>query len=144
MASAFFRSGFEAVDVHMSYLIAGRADLASFAGMVAVGGFSYGDVLGAGRGWATSILERTALRDMFETFFARGDSFSLRVCNGCHMMSHLKGIIPGAEHLPRFLRNRSEQLEERFGMLEVGESPSPFFPGMAGSRITVARTHAEG
>src|SRR3546814_5078201 len=106
MASAFFRSGFEAVDVHMSYLIAGRADLASFAGMVAVGGFSYGDVLGAGRGWATSILERTALRDMFETFFARGDSFSLGVCNGCQMMSQLGDIIPGAAHWPRF---RSEE-----------------------------------
>src|SRR3546814_9116315 len=144
MASAFFRSGFEAVDVHMSYLIAGRADLASFAGMVAVGGFSYGDVLGAGRGWATSILERTALRDMFETFFARGDSLSLGVCNGCQMMSQLGDIIPGAAHWPRFLRNRSEQFEARFGMLEVVESPSLFFRGMAGSRIQVAIAHGEG
>src|SRR3546814_598703 len=131
MASAFVRSGFEAVDVHMSDLIAGRADLASFAGMVAVGGFSYGDVLGAGRGWATSILERTALRDMFETFFARGDSFSLGVCNGCQMMSQLKGIIPGAEHSPRFLRHRSEQSELPFGTLEVAAPPSLFFPGRA-------------
>ena len=144
MASAFVRSGFEAVDVHMSDLIAGRADLSTFAGLVACGGFSYGDVLGAGRGWATSILERPALRDMFEAFFARGDTFSLGVCNGCQMMSQLKAIIPGAAHWPQFLRNRSEQFEARFGMLEVVESPSLFFRGMAGSRIPVAIAHGEG
>ncbi|MGN7726586.1 phosphoribosylformylglycinamidine synthase [Luteimonas sp. 22616] len=144
MASAFVRSGFEAVDVHMSDLIAGRVDLATFAGLVACGGFSYGDVLGAGRGWATSILERPALRDMFEAFFARGDTFSLGVCNGCQMMSQLKAIIPGAAHWPQFLRNRSEQFEARFGMLEVVESPSLFFRGMAGSRIPVAIAHGEG
>jgi phosphoribosylformylglycinamidine synthase len=144
MASAFVRSGFEAVDVHMSDLIAGRADLSTFAGLVACGGFSYGDVLGAGRGWATSILERAALREAFERFFARGDTFSLGVCNGCQMMSQLRDIIPGAAHWPQFLRNRSEQFEARFGMLEVVESPSLFFGGMAGSRIPVAIAHGEG
>ncbi|GAA3931298.1 phosphoribosylformylglycinamidine synthase [Luteimonas lutimaris] len=144
MASAFVRSGFEAVDVHMSDLIAGRADLSTFAGLVACGGFSYGDVLGAGRGWATSILEREALRAMFEAFFTRGDTFSLGVCNGCQMMSQLKAIIPGAKHWPQFLRNRSEQFEARFGMLEVVESTSLFFRGMAGSRIPVAIAHGEG
>ena len=144
MASAFVRSGFEAVDVHMSDLIAGRADLSTFAGLVACGGFSYGDVLGAGRGWATSILEREALREAFERFFARGDTFSLGVCNGCQMMSQLKAIIPGADHWPQFLRNRSEQFEARFGMLEVVESPSLFFGGMSGSRLPVAIAHGEG
>jgi phosphoribosylformylglycinamidine synthase len=144
MASAFVRSGFEAVDVHMSDLIAGRADLSTFAGLVACGGFSYGDVLGAGRGWATSILEREALREAFARFFARGDTFSLGVCNGCQMMSQLKAIIPGAAHWPQFLRNRSEQFEARFGMLEVVESPSLFFRGMAGSRIPIAIAHGEG
>src|SRR5690606_17515684 len=141
---AFVRSGFEAVDVHMSDLVAGRVDLSAFAGMVACGGFSYGDVLGAGRGWATSILERAALRDMFGAFFARGDTFSLGVCNGCQMMSQLRDIIPGAAHWPQFLRNRSEQFEARFGMLEVLESASLFFRGMAGSRIPVAIAHGEG
>ncbi|WP_242113215.1 phosphoribosylformylglycinamidine synthase [Luteimonas aquatica] len=144
MAAAFASAGFEAVDVHMSDVIAGRADLAAFAGLVACGGFSYGDVLGAGRGWATSILERSALRDAFAAFFARGDSFSLGVCNGCQMLSQLKDIIPGAAHWPQFLRNRSEQFEARFGMLEVVESPSWFFAGMAGSRIPVAIAHGEG
>ncbi|WP_226469162.1 phosphoribosylformylglycinamidine synthase [Luteimonas panaciterrae] len=144
MAAAFTRAGFDAVDVHMSDLISGRAKLETFAGLVACGGFSYGDVLGAGRGWATSILERAALRDAFAAFFARGDSFSLGVCNGCQMLSQLKDIIPGAAHWPQFLRNRSEQFEARFGMLEVVESPSWFFGGMAGSRIPVAIAHGEG
>ncbi len=144
MAAAFDRAGFTAVDVHMSDLVAGREALGGFAGLVACGGFSYGDVLGAGRGWATSILERQELRDMFATFFARGDSFALGVCNGCQMMSQLRDIIPGATHWPRFLRNRSEQFEARFGMLEVVESPSLFFQGMAGSRIPVAIAHGEG
>ena len=144
MASAFVRSGFDAIDVHMSDLIAGRADLADFAGLVACGGFSYGDVLGAGRGWATSILEREALRDAFAAILRAGDTFSLGVCNGCQMMSQLKAIIPGAAHWPQFLRNRSEQFEARFGMLEVLESPSLFFGGMAGSRIPVAIAHGEG
>ena len=144
MASAFDRAGFAAVDVHMSDLIAGRVALDGFAGFAACGGFSYGDVLGAGRGWATSILERPALRAMFEAFLARDDRFALGVCNGCQMLSQLRDIIPGATHWPRFLRNRSEQFEARFGMLEVAESPSPFFRGMAGSRIPVAIAHGEG
>ncbi|MCD9124315.1 phosphoribosylformylglycinamidine synthase [Luteimonas fraxinea] len=144
MASAFYRAGFNAVDVHMSDLIAGRVDLATMQGLVACGGFSYGDVLGAGRGWATSVLETAELRAAFERFFARGDTFSLGVCNGCQMLSQLKPIIPGAQHWPRLLRNRSEQFEARFGLLEVDESPSLFFTGMAGSRIPVAIAHGEG
>jgi phosphoribosylformylglycinamidine synthase len=144
MAVGFDRAGFTAVDVHMDDLISGRARLDGFAGLVACGGFSYGDVLGAGRGWATSILERSALRDAFAAFFARSDTFSLGVCNGCQMMAQLKDIIPGAAHWPRFLRNRSEQFEARFGLLEVSGSPSLFFAGMAGSRIPVAIAHGEG
>ena len=144
MASAFTRAGFDAFDVHMSDLITGRVSLADFSGLAACGGFSYGDVLGAGRGWATSILERNALRDAFATFFARTDTFSLGVCNGCQMMSQLKDIIPGAQHWPVFLRNQSEQFEARTALLEVQESPSVFFRGMAGSRIPVAVAHGEG
>jgi len=144
MASAFDRAGFTAIDVHMSDLIAGRVDLATMQGLVACGGFSYGDVLGAGRGWATSILETAELRAAFERFFARVDTFSLGVCNGCQMLSQLKPIIPGAQHWPRLLRNRSEQFEARFGLLEVEDSPSLFFAGMAGSRIPVAIAHGEG
>ena len=144
MASAFTRAGFDAFDVHMSDLIAGRVSLADFSGLAACGGFSYGAVLGAGRGWATSILERNALRDAFATFFARTDTFSLGVCNGCQMMSQLKDIIPGAQHWPVFLRNQSEQFEARTALLEVQESPSVFFRGMAGSRIPVAVAHGEG
>ncbi|SDQ38311.1 phosphoribosylformylglycinamidine synthase [Pseudoxanthomonas sp. CF385] len=144
MASAFTRAGFDAFDVHMSDLIAGRVALADFSGLAACGGFSYGDVLGAGRGWATSILERSDLRDAFAAFFARADTFSLGVCNGCQMMSQLKDIIPGAQHWPTFLRNQSEQFEARVALLEVQESPSVFFRGMAGSRIPVAVAHGEG
>jgi phosphoribosylformylglycinamidine synthase len=144
MAAAFDRAGFAAVDVHMSDLIAGRIGLDGFAGFAACGGFSYGDVLGAGRGWATSILERPVLREAFATFFARPETFALGVCNGCQMLSQLKDIIPGAEHWPRFLRNRSEQFEARFGLLQVADSPSLFFRGMAGSRIPVAIAHGEG
>ncbi len=144
MAAAFTLAGFEAVDVHMSDLVDGRASLDGFAGLAACGGFSYGDVLGAGRGWATSILEREALRAMFERFFARGDSFALGVCNGCQMLSQLKEIVPGAAHWPRFLRNRSEQFEARVALLEVVESPSILLRGMAGSRIPVAVAHGEG
>ncbi|WP_369976959.1 phosphoribosylformylglycinamidine synthase [Xanthomonas bundabergensis] len=144
MANAFERAGFRAFDVHMSDLIDGRVDLAGFVGLAACGGFSYGDVLGAGRGWATSILERPALRDAFAAFFARPDTFALGVCNGCQMLSQLKDIIPGAEHWPRFLRNRSEQFEARTSLLEVVESPSIFLRGMAGSRIPVAVAHGEG
>ncbi|MEG8067548.1 phosphoribosylformylglycinamidine synthase [Xanthomonas hortorum pv. gardneri] len=138
------RAGFRAFDVHMSDLIEGRVDLAQFSGFAACGGFSYGDVLGAGRGWAASILERSALRDAFADFFARSDTFALGVCNGCQMLSQLKDIIPGAEHWPRFLRNRSEQFEARTALLEVVESPSLFLRGMAGSRIPVAVAHGEG
>lgn len=144
MAAAFDQAGFEAFDVHMSDLISGRFDLADFNGFAACGGFSYGDVLGAGRGWATSILERSALRDAFAAFFARDDRFALGVCNGCQVLSQLKPIVPGAAHWPEFLRNRSEQFEARLGLLEVVESPSLFFQGMAGSRIPVAVAHGEG
>jgi phosphoribosylformylglycinamidine synthase len=144
LASAFERAGFSAFDVHMSDLVAGRQRLDDFAGLAAGGGFSYGDVLGAGRGWATSILERPALRDMFAAFFARGDTFALGICNGCQMMSQLRDIIPGATHWPRFLRNRSEQFEARLSLLEVVESPSLFLRGMAGSRIPVSVAHGEG
>lgn len=144
MGFGFDRAGFEAVDVHMSDLIAGRFDLAQFKGFAACGGFSYGDVLGAGRGWATSILERSALRDAFATFFARPDTFALGVCNGCQMLSQLKPIIPGAAHWPQFLRNRSEQFEARLSLLEVAESPSLFLAGMQGSRIPVVVSHGEG
>jgi len=144
MAVAFERAGFRAFDVHMSDLVAGRVRLDDFAGFAACGGFSYGDVLGAGRGWATSILERPHLREMFEAFFARGDGFALGVCNGCQMLSQLSAIIPGAEHWPRFLRNRSEQYEARLALLEVVESPSLFLRGMAGSRIPVSVAHGEG
>ncbi|WDM75944.1 phosphoribosylformylglycinamidine synthase [Xanthomonas cucurbitae] len=144
MAYNFERAGFRAFDVHMSDLIEGRVDLVQFSGFAACGGFSYGDVLGAGRGWATSILERAALREAFAAFFARSDTFALGVCNGCQMLSQLKDIIPGAEHWPRFLRNRSEQFEARTALLEVVESPSIFLRGMAGSRIPVAVAHGEG
>ncbi|KAF1708273.1 phosphoribosylformylglycinamidine synthase [Pseudoxanthomonas sangjuensis] len=144
MAWGFTRAGFDAYDVHMSDLVAGRATLDGFAGLAACGGFSYGDVLGAGRGWATSILERAALRAQFAAFFARPDTFSLGVCNGCQMMSQLKDIIPGAAHWPQFLRNRSEQFEARTSLLEVLESPSVLLRGMAGSRIPVAVAHGEG
>ena len=144
MAAAFDRAGFAALDVHMDDLVAGRVALDGFSGLAACGGFSYGDVLGAGRGWATSILERVALRDAFEAFFGRDDTFSLGVCNGCQMLSQLKDIIPGATHWPRFLRNRSEQFEARLGLLEVAESPSLFLAGMAGSRIPVPIAHGEG
>ena len=144
MANGFHRAGFEAVDVHMSDLISGRKVLEGFKGLAACGGFSYGDVLGAGRGWAVSILEHPVLRDQFAAFFARNDTFALGACNGCQMMSQLKEIIPGAEHWPQFLRNRSEQFEARLGLLEVGESPSVLLRGMSGSRIPVVVSHGEG
>jgi phosphoribosylformylglycinamidine synthase len=144
MAAAFDRAGFTAVDVHMSDLIAGRTSLDSFKGLAACGGFSYGDVLGAGRGWATSILERPDLREQFARFFERSDSFSLGVCNGCQMLAQLKGLVPGAEHWPRFLRNRSEQYEARLSQVQVQESPSVLLRGMAGSRLPVVVAHGEG
>jgi phosphoribosylformylglycinamidine synthase len=144
MAWGFDKAGFTAVDVHMSDLIAGRVDLREFAGLAACGGFSYGDVLGAGRGWATSALERSAVRAAFEAFFGRDDTFALGVCNGCQMMASMAPAIPGAEHFPRLLRNRSEQFEARLGLLQITESPSLFFRGMEGSRIPVAVAHGEG
>jgi phosphoribosylformylglycinamidine synthase len=144
MAAAFDKAGFTAVDVHMSDLISGRINLQQFKGFAACGGFSYGDVLGAGRGWATSILERPAIRQQFSEFFARNDSFSLGVCNGCQMLAQLKSMIPGAEHWPRFLRNRSEQFEARLSLVEVQASPSLFFAGMQGSRIPIVVSHGEG
>jgi phosphoribosylformylglycinamidine synthase len=144
MAAAFTRAGFEAVDVHMSDLASGRVKLDDFRGFAACGGFSYGDVLGAGRGWATSILYNDMLRAQFAAFFADPSKFSLGVCNGCQMMSQLKDIIPGAQHWPKFLRNASEQYEARLATLEILDSPSLFFKGMAGSRIPVAVAHGEG
>jgi phosphoribosylformylglycinamidine synthase len=144
MAAAFDRAGFEAVDVHMSDVIAGRVSLADFKGFVAPGGFSYGDTLGGGEGWAKSILFNPRARDEFVSFFAREDSFALGVCNGCQMMAALGELIPGTGAWPRFVKNRSEQFEARLVMVEVTESPSLFFAGMAGSRIPVATAHGEG
>ncbi len=144
MAAAFDRAGFTAVDVHMSDIISGRVSLADFKGFAACGGFSYGDVLGAGEGWAKSILFNRRARDEFAAFFQRGDTFALGVCNGCQMMSNLHEIIPGAEHWAHFSRNRSEQFEARFVMVEVQDSPSIFFDGMAGSRMPVVVSHGEG
>ncbi|HKU87279.1 MAG TPA: phosphoribosylformylglycinamidine synthase [Casimicrobiaceae bacterium] len=144
MAAAFTRAGFDAFDVHMTDIAAGRHALADFAGIVACGGFSYGDVLGAGEGWAKSILFNAALRERFAEFFARGDTFALGVCNGCQMMSNLHEIIPGSGHWPHFVRNASEQFEARLVMLEVARTPSLFFAGMEGSRIPVATAHGEG
>jgi len=144
MAAAFDLAGFTAIDVHMSDLIAGRVDLASFAGLVACGGFSYGDVLGAGGGWAKTVLFNERVRDQFATFFARPDSFSLGICNGCQMLSQLKELIPGADLWPRFVRNRSEVFEARTALVEVPASPSIFLAGMAGSHMPIAVAHGEG
>jgi phosphoribosylformylglycinamidine synthase len=144
MAAAFDRAGFEAVDVHMSDLLGGRRDLRDFRGLAACGGFSYGDVLGAGEGWAKSILFNPRARDLFAGFFARQDSFALGVCNGCQMLSALKEIIPGADGWPRFVRNRSDGFEARVAMLTVTESPSVLLAGMAGSRLPIAVAHGEG
>jgi len=144
MAAAFARAGFEAVDVHMSDVIAGRASLAGFKGLAACGGFSYGDVLGGGQGWAKSILFNARARAEFEAFFARRDTFALGSCNGCQMMAALKEIIPGAGHWPVFSGNRSEQFEARFVMVEVQDSPSILLRGMAGSRIPIVTAHGEG
>jgi phosphoribosylformylglycinamidine synthase len=143
-AYAMHKAGFEAVDVHMSDLIAGRARLDDFKGMIAVGGFSYGDVLGAGEGWAKTILFNAKLAETFTLFFNRQDTFALGICNGCQMMSNLKSIIPGAHAWPKFTRNKSEQFEARFAMVEVADSPSIFFAGMAGTRAPIAVAHGEG
>jgi phosphoribosylformylglycinamidine synthase len=152
MAAAFDRAGFEAVDVHMTDVLEGRVDLAAggaggagvFKGLAACGGFSYGDVLGAGEGWAKSILFHARARDMFAAFFGRPDTFALGVCNGCQMMAALKEIIPGAAGWPRFVRNRSEQFEARLAAVAVEKSPSILFAGMEGSRIPVVTAHGEG
>jgi phosphoribosylformylglycinamidine synthase len=144
MAAAFDRTGFHAIDVHMSDIISGRVTLREFEGFAACGGFSYGDVLGAGEGWAKSILFNARARDEFSAFFERRDTFALGVCNGCQMMSNLRGIIPGAERWPHFVRNKSEQFEARVAMLEVLPSPSIFLDGMSGSRIPIAVAHGEG
>jgi phosphoribosylformylglycinamidine synthase len=144
MAAAFDRAGFEAVDVHMSDILHGRASLKDFRGFAACGGFSYGDVLGAGGGWANSILYNARARAEFEAFFARTDTFALGVCNGCQMLSRLRSIIPGAEDWPDFVRNDSEQFEARLVMAEVLPSPSLFFEGMDGSRMPIVVAHGEG
>ena len=144
MAYAFTEAGFDAVDVHMSDLLAGRAALADYQGIVACGGFSYGDTLGAGIGWARSITFHQALADQFRAFFGRGDTFGLGVCNGCQMFAELADIIPGAGYWPRFTTNQSARYEARLSMVEVLESPSLFFTGMAGSRMPIAVAHGEG
>jgi phosphoribosylformylglycinamidine synthase len=144
MAAAFDRAGFMAVDVHMSDVIAGRVSLSDFKGFAACGGFSYGDVLGAGEGWAKSILFNARARAEFETFFDRPDSFALGACNGCQMMSNLKEIIPGARSWPHFERNLSEQYEARLALVSIERSPSILFAGMEGSRIPIATAHGEG
>ncbi|HUI99160.1 MAG TPA: phosphoribosylformylglycinamidine synthase subunit PurQ, partial [Usitatibacter sp.] len=144
MAAAFDRAGFMAVDVHMSDIIEGRASLSDFKGFAACGGFSYGDVLGAGEGWAKSILFNARAREEFERFFDRPDSFALGACNGCQMMSNLKEIIPGAASWPHFERNLSEQYEARLALVAIEPSPSILFTGMEGSRIPVVTAHGEG
>ena len=144
MAAAFDRAGFSAIDVHMSDILAGRVSLEEFKGLVACGGFSYGDVLGAGEGWAKSVLFNARARDSFQGFFERKDSFALGVCNGCQMMSNLHELIPGTEFWPHFVRNRSEQFEARVAMVQIQESTSIFLQGMAGSRMPIAIAHGEG
>ncbi len=144
MAAAFHRAGFECIDVHMSDIIEHRVDLNRFKGLVACGGFSYGDVLGAGEGWAKSALFNGRAREAFHRFFNRTDTFTLGVCNGCQMLSNLHDLIPGAEDWPHFVRNRSEQFEARFVSVEVTESPSILLSGMQGSRLPIVVAHGEG
>ena len=144
MAAAFMSAGFRVTDVHMSDILEGRDALSNYQGLVACGGFSFGDVLGAGGGWAKSILYHARARDDFAAFFDRGDTFALGVCNGCQMLSHLRELIPGSENWPRFLRNTSEQFEARLSLVEVVESPSLFLDGMSGSRMPIATSHGEG
>jgi phosphoribosylformylglycinamidine synthase len=144
MAAAFDRAGFETIDVHMSDIIEHGMQLDDFKGLVACGGFSYGDVLGAGEGWAKTILFNSRARDTFAAFFNRDDTISLGVCNGCQMMANLKSLIPGAEHWPHFVRNNSEQFEARFSLVEVMDSPSVLLAGMQGSRMPIAVAHGEG
>ncbi len=144
MAAAFNRAGFSAIDVHMSDILSGRITLDGFNALAACGGFSYGDVLGAGEGWAKSILFNARAREQFSNFFNREDTLALGVCNGCQMLTTLKDIIPGTEHWPRFVTNHSERFEARFSMVEVQQSPSLFFSDMAGSRMPIAVSHGEG
>ena len=144
MAYAFDRAGFASHDVHMTDLLAGRVDLANFHGLVAVGGFSYGDVLGAGEGWAKTIQFNSRLADMFSAYFGRSDTFALGVCNGCQMLAALAAMIPGAQAWPRFTRNLSEKFEARYALVEVAESASIFFKGMEGARVPIAVSHGEG
>jgi phosphoribosylformylglycinamidine synthase len=144
MAAAFDRAGFECVDVHMSDLLSGEVSLSRFRGLATCGGFSYGDVLGAGEGWAKSVLYNTRVRDEFEAFFHRRDTFALGVCNGCQMMSTLREIVPGAELWPRFVQNRSLRFEARLSLVEIRRSPSLFFEGMEGARLPIAVAHGEG
>ncbi|BDZ75087.1 phosphoribosylformylglycinamidine synthase [Methylophaga marina] len=144
MAASFDHAGFNAIDVHMSDVLEGRIDLNDFVGLVACGGFSYGDVLGAGRGWASTILHNETARQQFSAFFHREDTFALGVCNGCQMLSQLKELIPGSEHWPRFSRNLSEQFEARFSLVEIVESPSVLLRGMAGSVMPIVVAHGEG
>ena len=144
IAAAFNRAGFEAHDVHMSDLLEGRKSLSDYVGLVACGGFSYGDVLGAGEGWAKSILFNARALDEFNAFFSRTDNFTLGVCNGCQMLAALKQLIPGAEHWPRFVRNRSEQFEARLSLVRLTASPSLFFSAMDGSVLPIAVSHGEG
>ena len=144
MAAAFDRAGFECFDVHMSDILAGRVELDEFKGLIACGGFSYGDVLGAGEGWAKTILFNARAREQFQQFFHRDDSFSLGVCNGCQMLSNLKELIPGASRWPRFVRNLSEQYEARFSLVRIEDSPSVLFDGMIGCHMPVAVAHGEG
>ena len=144
MAAAFHRAGFDAIDVHMSDLLAGHRGLADFQALVACGGFSYGDVLGAGEGWAKSILFNARVRDEFETFFHRPQTLALGVCNGCQMMSNLRDLIPGSSLWPRFVRNHSDRFEARFSLVEVAQSPSLLLQGMVGSQMPIAVSHGEG
>jgi phosphoribosylformylglycinamidine synthase len=144
MAAAFHRAGFDAIDVHMSDLLAGRTGLDDFQALVACGGFSYGDVLGAGEGWAKSILFNDRVRDEFETFFHRPQTLALGVCNGCQMMSNLRDLIPGSSLWPRFVRNHSDRFEARFSLVEVTQSPSLLLQGMVGSQMPIAVSHGEG
>jgi phosphoribosylformylglycinamidine synthase len=144
MAAAFLRAGFGPVDVHMSDILTGRRTLEEFCGIVACGGFSFGDVLGAGGGWAKSILFSARAREQFAAFFARPDTFALGVCNGCQMFSALRPIIPGTQHWPRFVQNLSEQFEARLSLVEVLPSRSLFLDGMSGSRLLIATSHGEG
>jgi len=144
MAAAFARAGFECVDVHTSDLLEGRMDLAGFRGLAACGGFSYGDVLGAGHGWAKSIFHHPRGREVLRGFFEREDSFALGVCNGCQMLAALRELIPGAAHWPRFALNRSQRYEARLSLVEVLPSPSILFQGMEGALLPIAVAHGEG